>query len=70
MMGGAGGGSVDGIKERGGGAATYLYVESMVYDTGPIYTAPNKRVSRRYLVLTITQQPGRLLSGGGHIEHI
>ncbi len=46
MMGGAGGGSVDGINERGGllasrvgggGTATYIYVESMVYDTGPKY---------------------------------
>jgi hypothetical protein len=61
MMWGAGGGSVGGINERGGGSAgpqggggggmaTYLYLESMAYATGPIYEAPNRQVYRKYLV--------------------
>ncbi len=65
-----GGGLLAGRVGGGGGTATYLYVESMAYDTGPIYGAPNKQVCRKYLVSSFTQQPGRPLSGGGHIERI
>jgi hypothetical protein len=79
MMGGAGAGSVDGINERGGsagrqggggGVRLLINVESKVYDTDPTYIAPNKRVCRGYLVLAVTQQPGRPPSGGGHMERI
>jgi hypothetical protein len=52
-MGGAGGGSVDGINGRGGGLLAgrvgggvrlLINVESRVYDTDPAYEAPKKRV--------------------------
>jgi hypothetical protein len=52
-IGGAGGGSVDGIRWEGGGSAgrqggggvrLHINIESRVYDTDPAYMAPNERV--------------------------
>ncbi len=63
------GGSAGRQGVGGGGTATYLYIESLAYDTGPTYEAPNRQVYRKYFNVVI-QRPGRPLSEGGHIERI
>jgi hypothetical protein len=53
----------------GGGVRLLDHVESRVYDTDPIHWGAKltKVKSEEYI---FTQQPVRLLSGGGHTERI